>query len=152
MKIIIQILLTSICFIQQNHNTGILSKMYKHIFSYMMSEQNHKQSSCYLKLLVQYLNFEMGVQELPGLLSRNTNLKKKMNTAHSKKCLLCRLDTFYFFKRIYLFFGHTRQLAGSQFPVVVQSHSRVRLCDPMDCSTPSFPVHHLSELAQTPVH
>jgi len=42
--------------------------MYKHIFSYMMSEQNHKQSSCYLKLLVQYLNFEMGVQELPGLL------------------------------------------------------------------------------------
>ena len=27
------------------------------------------------------------------------------------------------------------------------------LCDPMDCSTPGFPVHHqLSELAQTHVH
>ena len=27
------------------------------------------------------------------------------------------------------------------------------LCDPMDCSTPSFPVlHYLPELAQTPVH
>ena len=27
------------------------------------------------------------------------------------------------------------------------------LCDPMDCSTPGFPVHHqLPELAQTPVH
>ena len=27
------------------------------------------------------------------------------------------------------------------------------LCDPMDCSTPGFPVlHHLSELAQTHIH
>ena len=32
----------------------------------------------------------------------------------------------------------------------VQSLSRVRLCDPMDCSTPGFPVHHqLPEPAQT---
>ena len=32
----------------------------------------------------------------------------------------------------------------------VQSLSRVGLCDPTDCSTPGFPVHHqLSELAQT---
>ena len=31
--------------------------------------------------------------------------------------------------------------------------SCVRLCDPMDCSTPSFPVHHqLSEPTQTHVH
>ena len=35
----------------------------------------------------------------------------------------------------------------------VQSLSRVRLCDPMDCSTPGFPVHQqLPELAQTHVH
>ena len=35
----------------------------------------------------------------------------------------------------------------------VQSFSCVRLCDPMDCSTPGFPVHHqLLELAQTHVH
>ena len=35
----------------------------------------------------------------------------------------------------------------------VQSLSRVRLCDPMDCSTPGLPVHHqLLELAQTHVH
>ena len=26
------------------------------------------------------------------------------------------------------------------------------LCDPMDCSTPGFPVHHPPELAQTHVH
>ena len=37
--------------------------------------------------------------------------------------------------------------------VVVQSLSRVQLCNPMDCSTPGFPVlHHLSEFAQTLVH
>ena len=30
-----------------------------------------------------------------------------------------------------------------------QSLSRVRLCDPMDCSTPGFPAHHqLPELTQ----
>ena len=42
----------------------------------------------------------------------------------------------------------------SIFPlVVVQSLSHVRLCHPMDCSMPGFPVlHHLPELAQTHVH
>ena len=35
----------------------------------------------------------------------------------------------------------------------VQLLSRVRLCDPVDCSTPGFPVlHQLPELAQTHVH
>ena len=35
----------------------------------------------------------------------------------------------------------------------VQSLSRVQPCDPIDCSTPGFPVHHhLSELAQTCGH
>ena len=35
----------------------------------------------------------------------------------------------------------------------LQSLRRVRLCDPMDCSTPGLPVHHqLPELAQTHVH
>ena len=37
--------------------------------------------------------------------------------------------------------------------VAVQSLSHVRLCDPMNSSTPGFPVHHhLPELAQTHVH
>jgi len=36
---------------------------------------------------------------------------------------------------------------------VVQSPGPVRLCDPMDCSTPGFPVfHYLLEFAQTHVH
>ena len=35
----------------------------------------------------------------------------------------------------------------------VQSLSRVRLCDPMNCSTPGLPVHHhLPESTQTHVH
>ena len=37
--------------------------------------------------------------------------------------------------------------------VVFQLLSHFQLCDPMDCSTPGFPVHHyLIELAQTHVH
>ena len=41
------------------------------------------------------------------------------------------------------------------FTFVIQSLSRVfvTLCDPLDCSTPGFPVHHhLLELAYTHVH
>ena len=35
----------------------------------------------------------------------------------------------------------------------VQLLSRVRLCDPMHCSTPGLPVHHqLLEFTQTHVH
>ena len=35
----------------------------------------------------------------------------------------------------------------------VQSLSRVQLCDPMNCSTPDFPIHHqLPEFTQTHVH
>ena len=42
-------------------------------------------------------------------------------------------------------------IRGLRFSSVTQSCPT--LCDPMDCSTPSFPVHHqLSELAQTHVH
>ena len=42
-------------------------------------------------------------------------------------------------------------LQSSQFSSVAQSC--LTLCDPMDCSTPGFPVHHqLPELAQTHVH
>ena len=39
------------------------------------------------------------------------------------------------------------------WPSVQFSRSHVRLCDPMDCSMPGFPVHHqLPELAQIHVH
>ena len=45
-----------------------------------------------------------------------------------------------------------KTIALTQFSSV-QSLSCVRLCDPMDCSMPGFPVlHQLPELAQTHVH
>ena len=43
---------------------------------------------------------------------------------------------------------HSPALSSVQF-----SHLRLTLCDPMDCSTPDFPVHHqLLELTQTHIH
>ena len=40
-----------------------------------------------------------------------------------------------------------------KFGVVVQSPSRAQLCNPINCSTPGFPVpHHLPESAQVHVH
>ena len=45
------------------------------------------------------------------------------------------------------------QQVNRRVVVVVQSLSHVRLYNPMDCSSPGFPVlHHLPELAQTHVH
>ena len=41
----------------------------------------------------------------------------------------------------------------SHVVIVVHSLSCVRLCVPMDCSTPGFPVlHRLLELAQSHIH
>ena len=45
------------------------------------------------------------------------------------------------------------QDATRKLPSSAQSLSCVGLWDPMDCSTPGFPVHHqLPELAQTHIH
>ena len=48
----------------------------------------------------------------------------------------------------------TNQLQKDILTQLLFSHSVVSfLCDPMDCSTPGFPVlHYLPELAQTHVH
>ena len=46
---------------------------------------------------------------------------------------------------------HNKDIELYQFSSVTQSC--LTLCNPMDCSTPTFPVHHqLQELAQTRVH
>ena len=71
------------------------------------------------------------------------------------------MDSSYFFvcgfmrkKRTILFyfiFAVAIFLLEVQFSSVTQSCPT--LCDPMDCSTPDFPIHHqLPELAQTHVH
>ena len=43
-------------------------------------------------------------------------------------------------------------LVSPLLAAVFQLLSRVQLCDPMNCSTPGFPVHYLPEFAQTQVH
>ena len=46
-----------------------------------------------------------------------------------------------------------RQWRDLNWGVVVQLPSLIRLCNPMDCSMPGFPVlHYLPEFAQTHVH
>ena len=50
-----------------------------------------------------------------------------------------------------LVFVLTINVTSVQFSSVAQSY--LTLCDPMDCSTPGFPVHHqLPEPTQTHVH
>ena len=52
---------------------------------------------------------------------------------------------------IHLVDSHTHAHTSVHFSPVTQSC--LTLCDPMDCSTPGFPIHHqLLELAQTHVH
>jgi len=60
-------------------------------------------------------------------------------------------------ERLSLSFQHTAVLITLIRLYVISlssvAQSRPTLCDPMDCSTPSFPVHHqLLALAQTHVH
>ena len=69
-----------------------------------------------------------------------TPLSPNLKSPRSRACKTFRLST----------------LAESQFSSVqLSSFSQLcpTLCDPMDCSTPGFPVHHqLPKLAQTHVH
>ena len=51
--------------------------------------------------------------------------------------------TVLFLANLQISLGHV--LYFKSFVVVVQSFSIVRLCDPMDCSTPDFPVLHISQ-------
>ena len=63
---------------------------------------------------------------------------------------LTRMDTL--FMLLYHNSGSFHQRNSVQFSSV-QSLSRVRLCDPTNCSTPGLPVHHqLPEFTQTHVH
>ena len=55
--------------------------------------------------------------------------------------------------KIYLYIVHCRKIRAVSQSVIPVAQSCPTLCDPMDCSTPGFPVHHqLWELTQTHVH
>ena len=54
-----------------------------------------------------------------------------------------KLRSIYLEKYTFLFIPHVLQSKHIRFYFSsVQSLSRIQLCDPMDCSTPGFPVHH----------
>ena len=54
---------------------------------------------------------------------------------------------------LYVFIGKSVFLPVSSIQLSLVIQSCPTLCDPMDCSTPGFPVHHqLLELALTHVH
>ena len=54
---------------------------------------------------------------------------------------------------IYTYINTTQYYSTIFVHFVVQSLSCVQLCDPLDCSMPSFPVlHHIREFAQSHVH
>ena len=45
------------------------------------------------------------------------------------------------------------EVNGTPYKVELEKQSCPTLCDPMNCSTPGFPVHHqILELVQTHVH
>ena len=74
--------------------------------------------------------------------------------------LLCNI-IFSNYQRVPEGFG-LKKLKANDYPEHLKGHSDQfssvaqscpTLCDPMDCSTPGFPVHHqLLELAQTHIH
>ena len=71
-----------------------------------------------------------------------------LNCHLSDRFLMIRLGLRVFKKIIKIKYHPSHYIAG-----VVQLLSCVRLCDPMDCSTPGSPVlHHLLKFAQTHVH
>ena len=79
--------------------------------------------------------------------------------AVAKIGMQCRRTVFFYIKlqvhkTWYWIIAFENFIISSQFRFSsVQLLSHVWLCDPMDCSTPDFPVlHHLLELAQTPIH
>ena len=60
-------------------------------------------------------------------------------------------DKFYWYF-IYIHWHNCETVIFLVLYCIVWSLSHVRLCDPMDCSMPGFPVlHHLPEIAQTDV-
>ena len=55
--------------------------------------------------------------------------------------------------KIYLYIVHCRKIRAVSQSVIPVAQSCPTLCDPMDCSTTGFPVHHqLPDLAQSHVH
>ena len=75
---------------------------------------------------------------------------KFQEVSKSKTCICCALATIYIYLHC-IYHVLTFYSVRIKFSSVAQSCPT--LCNPMDCSTPGFPVHHqLPELTQTHVH
>ena len=93
--------------------------------------------------LVLYLSYVKKKIGLPHLLFVEDSISS--NSCAMQNFYNCRLENF---DQFHIGMSQYNRL---QFSSVAQSC--LTLCDPMDCSTPGFPVHHqLLELAQTHVH
>ena len=88
-----------------------------------------------------YWSFSFSIipsKEIPGLICYMGTNQLLWTESSPPKCIFWDVFGDVAFKKV-------------QFSSVVQSC--LTLCDPMDCSTPGFPVHHqLPEFAQTHVH
>ena len=67
-------------------------------------------------------------------------------------CVVCVCTYMSMYMRVCCVHAHVCNYVSVQFSCSV-TQSYLTLCDPIDCSTPGFPVHHqLPELAQTHAH
>ena len=90
------------------------------------------------------------LQQLLQFVLKNKQQENKANTFNRRwKCFISWSN----WQHWYFRFVHiTIHIGSAQFSSV-QLLSRVRLCDPMNCSTPGLPVHHqLPEPTQTHFH
>ena len=72
---------------------------------------------------------------------------KSLLQHHSSKASILQCSAFFTIQ-----LSHPYMITGKTI-ALTRRQSHVQLCNPMDCSTPGFPVHHqLLELAQTHVH
>ena len=96
---------------------------------------------CWVSALALVLS--MNIQ---GWFPLGLNLKSHLQHHNSKTSIL-QSSTFFIVQPSHLYMATRKTMLLFSFSVVS------KLCDPMDCSMPGFPVHHqLLELAQTHVH
>ena len=76
---------------------------------------------------------------------------KSLLQHHSSKASILRRSAFFMVQLSQPYVTTGKTISSVQFSSVTQSC--LTLCNPIDCSTPGFPVHHqLSEFTQTHVH
>ena len=82
-----------------------------------------------------------------GILIKSSLVTQLTCRVHADSCVECELQKSTCLKEL------KTELCTGELQFISVSQSCLTLCDPMDCSTPGFPVfHHLLEPAQTRVY